>query len=79
MAKPVNKLRLKKFLKDVEVLNGLPAARKYSKLILEEYPFDNQLLNLSRLYRLSRKFYFTLGGIFSRKICSMRFRFGLVH
>lgn len=70
MAKPIDKLRLKKFLKDVEVLNGLPAARKYSKLILEEYPFDNQLLNLSRLYRLSRKFYFSLGGFFSRKICS---------
>ena len=66
----VKKPMTKNFLKDVEVLSLLPVSQKYRKLLLEEYPFDNQLLNISRLYRVSRKFYLALGGTFARKICS---------
>lgn len=64
------KSNLKQFLKDVDVLCKLPAVKKYPKLILSEYPFDNQMLNLSRLYRNSRKFYISMGGIFSPRVCS---------
>lgn len=39
-------------------------------MVLEEYPFDHQLLTLSRLYRDSRKFYLGLGATFTRKVSS---------
>lgn len=61
---------LKRFLKDVDRLCELPAVKKYPKLLVAEFPFDNQLLNLSKLYRQSRKFYLTLGGRFTPKVCS---------
>ena len=58
------------FLEDVKALYGLPTSKKHSKLLLNEYPFDGQLLHASRLYRESRKLYLSLGGVFSPKICS---------
>jgi hypothetical protein len=61
---------MKSFLKDLEVLCGLPASKKYQKLQLSEYPFDAQLLNLSALYRESRKLYLSLGGTFIPSVCS---------
>ena len=63
-------VEFKSFLKDVELLFSLPISKKYKKLVLQEYPFDNQLLNLSRLYRQSRVHYISLGGTFSPKVCS---------
>ncbi len=65
-----SKTRLKKTLKDLNFLSELPVSRKYSSLIVEDYPFDGQLLTLSSLYRDSRKFYFEIGGKFSPKVCS---------
>lgn len=61
---------VKKFLNDVGFLCDIPVTRKYQKLLLEEYPFDNQLLCSSRLYRQSRKLYLSLGGIFLPRVCS---------
>jgi hypothetical protein len=61
---------VKSFLKVVKKICKLPVSNKYRKLVLDEYPFDSQLLNISPLYRSSRKFYFSLGGVFRRKICS---------
>lgn len=58
------------FLKDINLLCEMPLSKKYKKLRLEEYPFDNQLLHASRIYRESRKLYLSLGGIYSPKICS---------
>ena len=65
-----SKLKIKNFLKDFDRLNQLHASRKHSKLILEEYLFDNQLLTLSHLYRTSRIQYLNLGGTYVRKLCS---------
>ena len=64
-------LKVKNFLKDIEVLSQIATSHKYVKLILPEYPFDKQLLNLSELYRTSRKHYLSIGGTFVPKLCSM--------
>jgi hypothetical protein len=69
-SEPGNKSEIENFLKDVDVLCDLPTSKKYRKLLLEEYPFDNQLLSLSRLYRESRKRYLSLGGIYAPRVCS---------
>ncbi len=50
------------FLKDARSLGQIPCDRRYAKHQLFEYPFDHQLLSLSRLYRESRKQYIELGG-----------------
>lgn len=65
-----NKSEVKNFLKDIEVLYNIPTSKKYGKLLLEEYPFDNQLLNSSPLYRESRKLYLSLGGTYVPSLCS---------
>lgn len=74
MAKKVSKSEheseVTNFLKDVNFLYEIPVSKKYQKLLLEEYPFDNQLLSSSRLYRESRKLYLSLGGVFSPRVCS---------
>jgi hypothetical protein len=59
------------FLKDVRELSALPRKSRYAKLCLYEYPFDHQLLSMSRLYRESRKQYLALGGRFSPRISSL--------
>lgn len=61
---------VRSYIEDIGVLCDLPTSKKYSKLLLPEYPFDNQLLNASRLYRESRKLYLSLGGVYSPKVCS---------
>lgn len=61
---------MKKYLSDIEYLSSLPTSTKHRKLLLEEYPFDAQLLEASSLYRASRTFYFQLGGVFQARVCS---------
>lgn len=58
------------FLKNFEALYRLSDGARHPRLALPEYPFDNRLLNISPLYRKSRKFYYELGGRFSAKLCS---------
>lgn len=58
------------FLKDLRLLCSVPTSKKHRHLLLEEYPFDNQLLCLSRMYRESRKLYLSLGGAFNASLCS---------
>lgn len=65
-----NKKPVATFVKDVNKLKTLPVSGQHAKLVLNEYPFDLQLLTISRLYRKSRQFYNSLGGTFSPKVCS---------
>lgn len=58
------------FLGDIQTLFKIPVTKRYSKLVLTEYPFDEQLLSLSRLYRQSRKHYLAVGGSFAPRVCS---------
>ena len=58
------------FLKDVRVLSKVPVETRLTKQKLYEYPFDEQLLTLSSLYRASRKQYLKLGGRFSPRVSS---------
>ncbi|CAN5551122.1 hypothetical protein BH10BDE1_BH10BDE1_33270 [soil metagenome] len=58
------------FLKDIRQLTALPRSARYAKLELYEYPFDLQLLSLSRVYRESREQYLELGGKFFPRISS---------
>ena len=58
------------FIKDLDSLSRLPKSAQWRGMVLEEYPFDHQLLSLSRVYRHSRKSYVGLGGVYSRKVSS---------
>ncbi len=66
----MKKNQVEKFLKNFSALCNLSDAVRFPKLALKEYPFDNRLLNISPLYRKSRRFYFSIGGKFSPKVCS---------
>lgn len=73
MAKNSNlnaKNEVRNFLKNANTLFAIPAPLKYPKLVVNELPFDLQLLNTSSLYRKSRQLYLKLGGKFSSRICS---------
>ena len=78
MAKKATKKTTKKssnpevqfFLEDISALASLPVSKKQTSQLLSDYPFDGQLLTASRLYRESRKFYLSLGGQFSARVCS---------
>ena len=59
----------RRFLKDLNLLEKMPASKKYSLLALEEYPFDRELLTASALYRSSRMAYNQIGE-FRMKVCS---------
>lgn len=61
---------LQRFLTDTKALFKVPVHKRYKHLILEDYPFDAQLLSISRLYRESRKHYLAQGGTFSPRVCS---------
>ncbi len=61
---------LQKYLKDLATVFKLPVSKAKNSLALEEYPFDRQLLNTSRLYRESRKLYFSLGGSYRQTVSS---------
>ena len=61
---------VKNFIEDANLLFKVPTIQKLPKLVVPELPFDVQLLNLSSLYRQSRKLYLKLGGVFSPTLCS---------
>lgn len=61
---------LKDYLKSVHEIFKIKTAKKWDSLVLQEYPFDLELLTQSRLYRDSRKMYIGLGGTFSPRVCS---------
>lgn len=61
---------VKYFVKDLKDLSALPSSKKYAKILVNEYPFDAQLLEASPLYRHSRQAYLKLGGEYSAKLCS---------
>lgn len=58
------------FVKDARFIFSVPTPKKYSELVLPEFPFDLQLLNLSPVYRKSRKLFLKLGGRYYPRICS---------
>ncbi len=63
----------RRFVADLEILSRLPRSACHSALVVEEYPFDHELLTLSRLYRTSRKAYLALGGAYvPRLACAAR-------
>lgn len=62
---------VKDYTKDLETLISLPTSKKYHLICVEQFPFDFQLLSLSRLYRNSRKHYLRQGGRFLPKVSSM--------
>lgn len=62
---------LQAFLKDVDRLSKLPMSDKNSQGLVQDYPFDAQLLELSALYRSSRNIFLKNGGEFAAKICSV--------
>lgn len=74
MAKKFSKPKLKKdvkdYIKDLKILSSLPTSKKHQSLSVEQFPFDAQLLNLSRLYRESRKHYLNQGGQFVPRVLS---------
>lgn len=61
---------LQKYLKDAQGLLRLPLNKKHESLILQEYPFDAQLISMSRLYRKSREHFLSLGGSYLPRVCS---------
>lgn len=61
---------IKSFLKDSRLLLAMPTPKKFMSLVLPEFAFDLQLLNLSPLYRHSRELYLELGGRFFPRLCS---------
>ncbi len=58
------------FLSDARLLLNLPTPKKFQQLVLPEFPFDLQLLNLSPVYRHSRELYLELGGQYFPRMCS---------
>lgn len=73
MNKNLNKtknLEVKKFVADANTLFAIAIQNKYSKLHVQELPFDLQLLNSSAVYKKSRMLYLKNGGKFSAKVCS---------
>ena len=61
---------VKNFIDNANLLFTVPIIQKQPKLLVPELPFDEQLLNLSSLYRQSRKLYLKLGGVFLPKVSS---------
>jgi hypothetical protein len=74
MAKKISnsksKAEVRQFLQDIKTVFSVNTPKKYPKLLLAEYPFDLQLLNVSSVYRKSRELYFSIGGKFSPRVCS---------
>lgn len=61
---------VKAFVSDVKTILQLPVNKQVSRLVVDEYPFDAQMLSLSPLYFKSRKAYLKLGGKFKPSVCS---------
>lgn len=64
--------RLRRFVRFATTLSELPPTRKHRDLVVDEYPFDSQLLRLSRIYRVSRQLFLANGGRFSPTIYSLQ-------
>lgn len=64
------KMTLKKFIEKTNLIFSVPTIQKLPKLVVPELVFDLQLLNLSALYRQSRKLYLKLGGEFTPSMSS---------
>ena len=58
------------YIRDTRAILSLKMKSKFPDLLLEEYPFDAELLGLSPLYRRSRKLYVDIGGSFRSRVCS---------
>lgn len=58
------------FLKDVRLLSKIKCSDRHRHMALFEYPFDQQLLSLSPVYRESRKQFLDLGGRFFPRLSS---------
>jgi hypothetical protein len=67
--KPKMTSLVRRFLKDLDVLETMPSAKKHSLLALEQYPYDHELLTRSSLYRISRMSYNKIGE-FRMRVCS---------
>ncbi|MES3038874.1 MAG: hypothetical protein V4736_13275 [Bdellovibrionota bacterium] len=63
-------LELKHFVSDLALLAAVPVNQKFRKLVLDEYPFDPQLLSSSAVYRKSRSLFLKIGGSFVPRVCS---------
>lgn len=61
---------VEEFVADVEMLSRHPLTIKNEKLLLQEYPFDSQLLDLCPLYKKSREEYLKLGGKYKPAVVS---------
>ena len=61
----------RQYVDDLTILFSLPQNKKLVPLVVQEFPFDHELVTASRLYQKSRKFYLALGGIFLPKVTSM--------
>ena len=66
----MGKMTLKKFIENTDLIFSVPTIQKLPKLVVPELVFDMQLLNLSALYRQSRKLYLKLGGEFTPSMSS---------
>lgn len=64
------KKEVQAFLSDITLLSSIPINKKFSKQAVPEYPFDEQLLSLSSIYRTSRKLFLKQGGSFVPSVCS---------
>lgn len=58
------------FLHDVTLLSSIAVNKKAAKQAVGEYPFDEQLLSISPIYRNSRKLFLKQGGVFVPSVCS---------
>ena len=65
-----NQIKIKSLIQDIKAVCDVPVQKLHQKLVLEEYPFDHQLLSLSSIYRKSRQSYLKLGGKFQPRVCS---------
>lgn len=63
--------RVRQFVKSIAILDELPPTRRHRHLVLAEYPFDSQLLELSRVYRASRALFLARGGRFRPRLFSL--------
>ncbi len=55
-----NSESIKAYVSDAELLFAIPIRKKFADLVIPEFSFDLQLLNLSPLYKHSRELYLDL-------------------
>jgi len=69
-AKDLKKKYVLDYVQDISELLKIPTSSEFDSLKVPEYPFDQQLLTLSSLYRFSRTKYLEQGGRFRPSLCS---------